>query len=73
VTVGDRTTTQLVLHGGSYLAGMPLEATFGLGDATTADTVRVTDLRGKTTVMRDVPGDRILDIGPSAADRAPGD
>ena len=65
VTVGDRTTTQLVMHGGSYLAGMPLEATFGLGDASKADLVRVTDIRGRTTVRRDVGADRIVEIGPS--------
>ena len=55
VTVDGRTTTQLVMHGGSYLAGMPLEATFGLGEADSADRVEVTDIRGRTIVRRDVP------------------
>jgi hypothetical protein len=65
VTVDGRTTTQLIMHGGSYLAGMPLEATFGLGEAESADRVNVTDIRGRTIVRRDVPADRILEIGPS--------
>ena len=65
VTVDGRTTTQLVMHGGSYLAGCPLEATFGLGDAESADRIEVTDIRGRTIVRRDVPGDRVLENRPS--------
>jgi enediyne biosynthesis protein E4 len=55
VTVGGVTASQLVIHGGSYLAGPPLEAVFGLGDAEAADQVRITDARGHVTTLRDVP------------------
>jgi len=62
VTVGGRTTSQVVMHGASYLAGPPLEAVFGLGDARTADEVRITDVRGATVVLRDVAGDQVLRV-----------
>ena len=37
VTAGGRTTTQILLAGGSYLAGPPREAYFGLDAAPTAE------------------------------------
>jgi hypothetical protein len=60
VTAGGRTTTQIVLAGGSYLAGPPREATFGLGDAPRADLVRVAWADGTTSEARDVPADQVL-------------
>ena len=37
VTAGGRSTTQILLAGGSYLAGPPREAYFGLGNAESSD------------------------------------
>jgi len=48
--VGDRTVTQLVIAGGSYLSGPPLEAYVGLGDATGAE-VRVRWADGTSTEL----------------------
>jgi hypothetical protein len=62
VTIGERTISQLVIHGGSYLAGPPLEAIFGLGERSVADEVRVTDVRGNTVVLTDVAADRVVSI-----------
>jgi hypothetical protein len=69
VTVEGRTTTHLVMHGGSYLAGMPLEVTFGLGEAESADRVVVTDVRGDRVVRRNVPANQVLEIGPRRSRR----
>jgi hypothetical protein len=54
VVCGDRTVTQVVLAGGSYLAGPPMEAIFGLGDAMQADEVRVLWADGRETVLKGV-------------------
>ncbi len=62
VTAGGRTTTQLLLAGGSYLAGPPREAYFGLGDATVADVVRIAWADGTTTELHDVPADQVLRV-----------
>jgi len=62
VTAGGRTTTQLLLAGGSYLAGPPREAYFGLGSATVADAVRIAWADGTTTELHDVPGDQVLRV-----------
>ena len=62
VTAGGRTTTQLLLAGGSYLAGPPREAYFGLGDATVADAVRIAWADGTTTELHDVPADQVLRV-----------
>ena len=61
-TAGGRTTTQIVLAGGSYLAGPPREAYFGLGAATVADTVRIDWANGKTTDLHDVPAGEVLRV-----------
>lgn len=61
VTAGGRTTRQIVLAGGSYLAGPPREVYAGLGDATTAD-VTVAWADGTVTERRGVPADAILDV-----------
>ena len=61
VTVGGRTTTQVILAGGSYLAGPPPEG-FGLGAARRADVVRVRWPGGRVTVLHDVPGGQVLHV-----------
>ena len=60
VTAAGRTTTQILLAGGSYLAGPPREAYFGLGDAAAAETVRVDWANGKTTELHDVAAGQVL-------------
>ena len=65
VTVGGRTTTQVILAGGSYLAGPPAEAYFGLGAAKRADEVRVRWPGGRVTVLRNVRGGQVLHLSPS--------
>lgn len=60
VTAGAKTTTQILLAGGSYLAGPPREAYFGLGSATIATTVRIAWGNGKITELHDVPADEVL-------------
>jgi hypothetical protein len=62
VTVANHTTTQLVLLGGGYLAGPPLEAYFGLGSAPAADSVSVKWANGGETVLRDVAGNQVLRV-----------
>jgi hypothetical protein len=62
VTLAGHTETQLVLLGGSYLAGPPLEAYFGLGASTTADSVSVRWANGGESVLRDVSGDQVLKV-----------
>ena len=64
VAAGGRTASQLVIAGGSYLAGPPPEAYFGLGDATTADvTIRWED--GTSLTLEDVAADQIVRVSPS--------
>ena len=60
VRTGERVVTQFVLAGGSYLAGPPLEAVFGLGTAPAADEVRVTWADGRETVVRDVAAGSVI-------------
>ena len=62
VTVDGRTTHQLMLAGGSYLAGPPRELYFGLGDASAADLVRVEWVDGTVTDLRGIAADRILSV-----------
>ena len=50
---------RLVVAGGSYLSGMPLETYFGLGDADTAD-VTVTWTDGHTRTWEDVASGTLL-------------
>ena len=64
MTAGGRTTTQILLAGGSYLAGPPREAYFGLDEAPTADLVRVEWADGTTTEARDVTADQVLRMSP---------
>jgi hypothetical protein len=62
VTAGGRTTTQILLAGGSYLAGPPREAYFGLGSAATADAVRIEWANGTKTEMDNVKANQILRV-----------
>jgi hypothetical protein len=64
VTAGGRTTTQIVLAGGSYLAGPPREVYFGLDAAPIAESVRVDWANGTTTDLHDVKADQILRVSP---------
>ena len=62
VTAGGRSTTQLLLAGGSFLAGPPREASFGLGSAATADVVRIDWADGTTTELHNVKADQVLRV-----------
>ena len=62
VTAGGRTINQIVLAGGSYLAGPPREAYFGLGTATVADKVVIQWASGKTTELTNVPAGQVLRV-----------
>ena len=64
VTAGGRTTTQIVLAGGSYLAGPPREVYFGLDAAPIAESVRIDWANGTTTELHDVKADQILRVSP---------
>ena len=67
VTAGGRSTTQILLAGGSYLAGPPREAYFGLGNATRATSVRIAWADGTVTEQRDVAADRVLRVAHPAS------
>ena len=62
VTAAGRTTEQVLLAGGSYLAGPPRELYFGLGAAATADLVRIEWANGTTSELRDVTADQVLRV-----------
>ena len=64
VTAGGRTTSQILLAGGSYLAGPPREAYFGLDAAPVADIVRIDWANGTTTELHDVEADQVLRVSP---------
>ena len=61
VTAGGRSTTQILLAGGSYLAGPPRELYFGLGAATVAD-VSIEWADGTVTERTAVAADVLLDV-----------
>jgi len=65
VTAGDSSTTQVALYGGSYLAGMPLELYFGLGDAASADRVLVVWADGRAIDLGSIEADRRLRVTPA--------
>jgi hypothetical protein len=64
VTSDGQATTQVALYGGSYLAGMPLELYFGLGDSASADNVTVTWSNAKTSDLGTIPADQVLRVTP---------
>jgi hypothetical protein len=65
LTAGGRRTTQLALYGGSYLAGMPMELYFGLGDAAGADHVTVTWADGTALDLGPMAGRRVIHVTPA--------
>lgn len=67
VTAGGRTTEQILLAGGSYLAGPPREAYFGLDTTPRADLVRIDWANGTTTALRDVTADQVLRVSPPSS------
>jgi hypothetical protein len=67
VTAGGRTTTRILLAGGSYLAGPPREVYFGLDGAPVADVVRIEWANGTTTELLDVKADQILRVSPGSS------
>lgn len=69
VEVRGRRTTQVALYGGSYLAGMPLELYFGLGEAARADAVTVTWADGSRLDLGAVDGDRVVRVTPDGIAR----
>ena len=69
VTAGGRTTAQILLAGGSYLAGPPREAYFGLDAAPIADVVRIDWANGTTTELHDVEADQVLRVSPGGEGR----
>jgi hypothetical protein len=64
VTADGITTTQVALYGGSYLAGMPMELYFGLGDAVTAEDVTVTWADASTSDLGAVAADQRIRVTP---------
>ena len=64
VVVGGQTLTQVVLAGGSYLAGMPREAYFGLQDAAVAQEVTVQWPSGEGQSFTDIEAGTVLRVAP---------
>lgn len=67
VDVGGIRTTQVALLGGSYLAGMPQELYFGLGQAEVADEVVVTWSDATTTNLGSVQADQVIRVTSNGA------
>jgi hypothetical protein len=65
VTLGGTSTTQIALLGGSYLAGMPLELYFGLGDARHADDVAITWADGTKLDLGPIDGQQVIHVTPA--------
>ena len=64
VTAGGVTQMHEIFVGGSFYAGPPLIAHFGLGTAALVDEVRVEFPSGHTVVRQDVAADQELRLGP---------
>lgn len=60
--IGSVTKRREILCGGSYLAGVPAEAHFGLGPATSIDELTIRWPDGETTTYVDVAVDQFLTI-----------
>ena len=60
VDAAGKRVTQVLLRGGSYLSGPPLEAVFGLGTADVADRVVVTWPDGRKTRLTDIRAGSIV-------------
>jgi hypothetical protein len=65
VAAAGRRTTQVALYGGSYLAGMPMELYFGLGDASTAEGLSITWADGSVSDLGPTAGDRLIRVTPA--------
>jgi len=65
VTAGGRTSSHLIVGGGSFLAGPPAEAYVGLGEAAVADLVSVAWDDGTSVTLRNVPANRLIRVGPN--------
>jgi hypothetical protein len=65
-TTGSVTRRWEVLPTRSFLTGLPLEAHFGLGSATTVNTLRVRWSDGYESVFTDVATNQILDVSRGA-------
>jgi hypothetical protein len=61
-TTGDRTLTQQVSGGQSYLSASEKTLTFGLGDAAKIDTLEIRWPDGATQTLTDVPGGARLTV-----------
>jgi hypothetical protein len=62
LTAGGRTQAQAVLSQSSYYSHDDLRLHFGLGPATSADTIEVRWPDGRTEVLKDVRGGRVVEI-----------
>jgi hypothetical protein len=62
VKSGGRSQSRAVLSQGSYYSHDDLRVHFGLGTATRADEVEVRWPSGAVEVLRNVPGDRVVDV-----------
>lgn len=62
VTAGGTTQLRELLAGGSFLASLPRELIFGVGDATQVETVDITWPCGGTTVLSNVAVDQTLAV-----------
>ncbi len=67
-TVGPKTMRRDFIVGDSFLAGTPSEVHFGLGVATTVDSLEVHWTDGNQTTYPNVYGDRLIQIVQGAAD-----
>ncbi len=66
VSSGGTTQHRRILSGGSYLSQAPLEAHFGLGDATRVDSLRVRWPDGRETRIDDLAADAVVEVRPPA-------
>ncbi len=62
VTASGKTQLREIIGGGSFYTTPPLEAFYGLGAATKADSVRIDWPGGASTTIPNVPGDRRITI-----------
>ena len=62
VTIGEQTQMREIIVGGSFYAGPPLEAHFGLGKRLRVDSLRILWPSGVEQEFHDVIGDRILTV-----------
>lgn len=61
-TYNGMTTARLITAGISYLGQEPAEAFFGLGDATSVDTLTIDWPDGDVTVLEDVAANQVIEV-----------